>query len=131
VPDARKLPDSRSEGQIPGEVEVRGLLRPAAKPAFFAPANDASHNIWYWPDLMGMSASAFPAGSPVETLPFAIEADASPTPPGGLPQGGVTRLTLPNRHLEYAVTWFGLALTLIGVYFAFAVNRLKSARDGE
>ena len=35
---------------------------------------------------------------------------------GRLPQGGVTRLDLPNRHLEYALTWYGLALTLIGVY---------------
>ena len=26
------------------------------------------------------------------------------------------RLDLPNRHLEYALTWYGLALTLIGVY---------------
>ena len=40
--------------------------------------------------------------------------------PGGLPRGGVTRLDLPNRHLEYALTWYGLALTLIGVYGAFA-----------
>jgi surfeit locus 1 family protein len=39
----------------------------------------------------------------------------------------VTRLELPNRHLEYALTWYGLAATLAGVYLAFAVSRLRSS----
>jgi surfeit locus 1 family protein len=38
----------------------------------------------------------------------------------------VTRLNLPNRHLEYALTWYGLAATLAGVYLAFAINRLRT-----
>ena len=33
---------------------------------------------------------------------------------GGWPKGGVTRLELPNRHLEYALTWYGLAAALLG-----------------
>ena len=59
--------------------------------------------------------------------PSAIDADAEPEPPGGLPKGGVTRVALPNRHLEYALTWYGLALTLIGVYLAFAISRLRAS----
>ena len=57
--------------------------------------------------------------------PSRLDADARPEPRGGLPRGGVTRLDLPNRHLEYALTWFGLALTLIGVYGVFAASRLR------
>ncbi|EBY7415990.1 SURF1 family protein, partial [Salmonella enterica subsp. enterica serovar Alachua] len=34
---------------------------------------------------------------------------------GGLPVGGVTIIDFPNNHLQYAVTWYGLALALIGV----------------
>ena len=50
-----------------------------------------------------------------QTLPVRLDRCRSPRrPPGGLPRGGVTRLDLPNRHLEYALTWYGLALTLIG-----------------
>ena len=71
-----------------------------------------------------MHASAF-AGTGVRALAFTVDADARPEPPGGLPRGGVTRLDLPNRHLEYALTWYGLALTLIGVYAAFAASRLR------
>jgi surfeit locus 1 family protein len=58
-------------------------------------------------------------------VPFFVDAEASPENPGGFPKGGVTRLALSNRHLEYALTWYGLALTLIGVFAAFAVGRLR------
>jgi len=135
VPDARKAPSTRPEGQVPGEVEVRGLVRLQMRPGWFTPANEPSHNIWYWPDLGAMTASAFPEGPQIApgwpqtpvSLPLVLEADAQPEPPGGLPRGGVTRLQLPNRHLEYALTWYGLGATLVGVYLAFAVSRL---RDG-
>jgi surfeit locus 1 family protein len=62
--------------------------------------------------------------------PFLIDADGSPNP-GGWPRGGQTPLTLPNNHLQYAVTWYGIALTLIGVFTAFAWRRLKGPDSAE
>jgi surfeit locus 1 family protein len=128
VPDERKAPDTRPRGQVAGEVEVRGLVRLPAGQGAFTPRNDPVHNIWYWPDLPAMTASAFPGGPPAGgVLPLAIDADARPEPPGGFPRGGVTRLELPNRHLEYALTWYGLAAALVGVYLTFAFSRLRAA----
>ncbi len=135
VPDARKAPDTRPEGQVPGEVEVRGLVRLQMRPGWFTPQNDLARNLWYWPDLAGMTASVFLDGPQKasgglqrpDILPLVLEADQQPEPPGGLPRGGVTRLELPNRHLEYALTWYGLAATLAGVYLAFAISRLRAA----
>ena len=124
VPDARKDPATRREGQLTGEVEIAGLLRIRQAKGAFTPTNDVARNLWYWPDVAAMQASAFGTGT--SALPFTVDADARPEPPGGLPRGGVTRLDLPNRHLEYALTWFGLALTLIGVFVAFARGRLRS-----
>jgi surfeit locus 1 family protein len=72
-----------------------------------------------------MTASVFGPRA-IAALPFVVEADVQPAPPGGLPRGGVTRLSLPNRHLEYALTWYGLAATLLGVYSVFSINRLRS-----
>jgi surfeit locus 1 family protein len=135
VPDARKAPATRLEGQVPGEVKVHGLVRKPPAKGLFTPANDVSHNLWYWPDVAAMTAAAFPDGlesrpggrQKAKAWPVVIEADARPEPPGGLPRGGVTRLELPNRHLEYALTWYGLAATLAGVYLAFAISRLRLA----
>ena len=44
-------------------------------------------------------------------VPVFIDADATPNP-GGFPIGGVTLIDLPNSHLQYAVTWYGLAAAL-------------------
>ena len=47
--------------------------------------------------------------------------------PGGLPIGGLTRIELTNNHLQYAITWYGLALTLLVVYGSFSLRRGGSA----
>ena len=36
---------------------------------------------------------------------------------GGLPIGGQTRIYLRNNHLQYALTWLMLAVSLVGVFF--------------
>ncbi|MEE2566013.1 SURF1 family protein [Hyphobacterium marinum] len=41
--------------------------------------------------------------------------------PSGLPPH--LAQTPPSRHLGYALTWFGFAITLLGVYIAFHVTR--------
>ena len=43
----------------------------------------------------------------------------------GWPRPGQTRFAIPNNHLGYAVTWFGLALTLVAVFGAWARRRAQ------
>src|SRR5262249_25596352 len=62
--------------------------------------------------------------------PFYVELE-SPTPPGGLPQPGKLTVTLPNNHLQYAITWFGLAVVLAAVFAAFVRARARETRAGE
>jgi surfeit locus 1 family protein len=126
VPEKLKDPSSRSAGQIAGNLEVTGLIRRPTSQPLFAPASDAARNMYFWPDYTGMLESTKPnVPAELKPLPFFIDADANSTNPGGWPQGGTTRLILPNRHLEYAITWFGMALALIGVYLSFAYGRLR------
>ena len=61
-----------------------------------------------------MSRSMFPGGT-VQVAPFFLDAKESDVP-GGWPKGGQTRLTLTNNHLQYALTWFGLAGVLLVIY---------------
>ncbi len=49
-------------------------------------------------------------------LGFYVDALSEPQNSGGWPRGGTTRLDIPNRHLEYVLTWYGLALTLVAVF---------------
>ncbi|AJY48126.1 cytochrome oxidase [Martelella endophytica] len=115
VPFDAKEAATRAEGQVKGEVTVTGLARSRldGKPSFMVPENDLPKNIFYWKDLDAMAASTGLERTAV--LPFFIDANDAPNP-GGLPVGGVTRISFPNDHLQYALTWYGLAAVLaIGV----------------
>jgi surfeit locus 1 family protein len=116
IPVELKEPAKRAAGQITGTVRVQGLLRlpPAERPAWFLPDNRPDLNYWFWVDLPAMSA----ADGLDRVAAFYIDADATPNP-GGWPKGGVTRLALPNDHLQYAITWFSLAVALIVIYVLF------------
>ena len=57
--------------------------------------------------------------------PFYIDQEA-PLPPGGLPKAGPLKASLPNNHLQYAVTWYGLAAVILdrgAVFLALAAPR--------
>lgn len=115
VPYDLKDPAKRAEGQVTGEVTITGLARNPllAKPSSMLPDNDPAKNMFYWKDRDVMAATAgLPAGYAL--VPILIDADKAPNP-GGLPIGGVTIIDLPNSHLQYAVTWYGLAAALAGV----------------
>jgi surfeit locus 1 family protein len=114
VPDDLRDPKTRPQGQVQKVVTVTGLVRTPEKPSLFIPDNDPQANQWFSRDLGAMARSMFPGGT-VEVAPFFLEAKAGQVP-GGWPKGGQTRLKLTNNHLQYALTWFGLAACLAAVY---------------
>jgi surfeit locus 1 family protein len=123
VPLDRKDPATRKDGQLDGQVTLDGLARRSEPYGTFTPADDPVRNVWFTRDVAKLAAAArLPAD---KVFPFTLDALASATPPGGLPQGGETVVSFTNNHLNYALTWFGLALTLVGVYIAFARARLR------
>jgi surfeit locus 1 family protein len=119
VPASLRDPEKRAAGEIAGPVALRGLLRlpPQQKPGWFLPDNRPDLNYWFWVDL-GAIASA--TGLP-DLAPYYIDADATANP-GGWPKGGVTRLDLPNDHLQYAITWFSLAIALLVIYVIYHIR---------
>jgi surfeit locus 1 family protein len=127
VPYDRKDPQTRLDGQVEGKVSMVGLVRsaPAEKASSILPDNDPEKNVFYWKDIRGMAESVdLPAEADV--LGLFVDADATPNPEG-LPIGGVTLVDLPNRHLEYALTWYGLAAALVGVLVVWLRTRRRSA----
>ena len=121
VPDRAKDPDRRPEAQFAASTTIVALVRHPEMRQWFDNVNDAVRNLWYLrnpKELLGFHESSdFHTTFYLDLL--------SPTPPGGLPLPLAGKPDIPNRHLEYALTWYGLGLTLIGVYFAFARGRLR------
>jgi surfeit locus 1 family protein len=125
VPETRKDPATRPEGQPAGVVTFTGLIRSAEPRATFTAANDVARNIWF----IRNPAELFPASAlpKIERPELYVEL-LKPAPPGGLPQPPSGQISIPNRHLEYALTWWALAATLLGVFGAFAASRLRAPR---
>jgi surfeit locus 1 family protein len=129
VPEENKDPATRLEGQIEGRTEVSGLLRRPQGRNWFTPANDVEADIWFTRDPAAIG-EAF--GIPADRLaPYYIDAFYDPDLPGGLPQGGETTVSFPNNHLQYAITWFGLAAVLAVMYFLRVLRPWNRARPDQ
>jgi surfeit locus 1 family protein len=122
VPTEQRDPATRETGEIVGPTTVIGLLRLPEPPGSFTPANEPAKNSWFWIDLPAMAQAA----GVDAVLPFYIDTDKTPVP-GGWPQGGQTITDLPNDHLQYAITWYSLAVGLVVIYILFARRRIRSA----
>ncbi len=115
VPLDRKDPASRPEGKVGGRVHVDGLMRPPEARNAFTPADHPEAGQYFTrdPALIAAHFGLSPAA------PFSVDADKVPALGFG-PRGGASELAFPNNHLSYALTWFGLALGLLGMFAAFA-----------
>lgn len=100
--------------------EIVGILRKPDKPSFFSAKNQPGH--WFTRDAPAMAA-ALQAPQPA---PLFLFAETSTNPqfkaltPAPLPAD------IPNRHFEYALTWFGLAAALASVYAAVLFRRVRT-----
>lgn len=115
-------PDWRVIDPPPGLAEARAVtgipVTPRARSAFAAKGNPETH-VWYQVDLPAMAAaSGVGAVAPYYVaLPYVTAAGRSEPNPFA---GAAARDPLPpERHLGYAITWWGLAGALVGVYLAF------------
>jgi surfeit locus 1 family protein len=122
VPEGRQDPATRTAGLIAGTTELVGVMRWPEAAGLFAPKNDPAHNLWFVRDPVAIAA----AKEWGEVAPFFVELE-SPQPPGGLPQAGALKPNLRNEHLQYAITWFGLAVVVVVMFLAWLGSRWRRA----
>lgn len=118
VPVERMNPATRAQGQIAGMHEIIGALRWPEQRSAFTPDDRPDRNMWFARD-----PEAVAAAKNVGPVPPFYVAQEAPAPPGGLPRVGRLEPNLPNNHLQYALTWFGLALALVGVFAMWLMRR--------
>ena len=119
VPEYRRDPASRPEGQVQG-TEITGVLRWPEPRGWFTPADEPARNLFHARD-----PAAIARAKNLDAAPFYIEQEA-PVPPGGLPHPSGLRVRLANDHLQYAITWYSLAAVLIGVFLVWVRGRQRS-----
>ena len=112
IPDAVSARPASSGPE--GPVSVIGVLRVPDRPSLFTPKADPAGRLWFNRDIPAM-ASALGAARPAPVMLMA-ETPSNPDFPALKP--APLPAAISNRHLEYALTWFGLAAALLGVYGA-------------
>ena len=122
VPEDRQHSNTRPDGQLAGEVRIVGALRWPEEDGWFTPDPDPARNLWFRRDPAGMAQ----ANSLGPIAPFYVAQEA-PVPPGGLPKPGPLAADLRNAHLQYALTWYGLAAVLIVVFMSWVISRRRTA----
>ncbi len=111
VPSDRKSPADRP---LPdGQQTVTGLLRLTQPVGGFLRKNDPAADRWYSRDTAEIAARQGLA--PV--APWFLDADRTGD---ALPIGGLTVISFPNNHLQYALTWFAMAAGLAVATFCIA-----------
>lgn len=106
-----------------GAMAVTGNLHWPDEIDSFTPEADVAGNIWFARDVPALAAA-------LKTDPILVIA-RSQTDPGVTPLP-VDTVGIPNDHLQYAVTWFGLAIVwaVMTLYFLWRTRaRSRSSKE--
>lgn len=102
-------------------IGVRGVLRTPDEASSLAAKDDPAHRRYYTRAIAPM-AEKLGAENPA---PWFLMAETSSNPEWLALKPAPAPVNVANRHLEYALTWFGLAAVLLGVYAAMLRGRFK------
>ncbi len=127
VPPERKDPATRPEGRPEGATALEAVLRTGGWKGrdMFRPENAPAQNHWIWMDLPAMAQH-------VELERPMLDLYAVAQPAGSaqaLPIAEATRVNLRNDHLQYAITWFALAVALLVIYILVAMKRDRTQAE--
>lgn len=120
--DQTARPAVRTDAAMP--VSFTGVVRKVIKPSSMTPAPEGRVFFGRDPDAM---AEVLGVGGQVSEWILYASTPVNPEVEGLHPS--VPPVAFSNNHAGYAVTWFGLAVVLIGVYSVLLRRRLMRPAD--
>ncbi len=126
------VPKADSDRVLPARpVPVTGLLRITELGGGFLQSNDPAADRWHSRDVAAIARKR----RLDDVAPYFIDAEAASSPVNGPvngPVGGLTIISFPNNHMVYAITWYVLALMVVGGYIIFVrQTRRQVAEAGD
>ncbi len=104
-----------------------GYIRFPERAGWFAPADNPQKRLWFTRDHIAM-ARTLGWGQPAASVaPFYIDLE-EPVPASGVPKPGPLSVRLKDNHLQYAITWFGLAAAVLVAFGFWIVSHRNAAR---
>jgi cytochrome oxidase assembly protein ShyY1 len=104
-----------------GRVELVGAMRWPEPRGRFVPSDDPARNLWFARDQLAMAR----ANGWGNVAPFYVELESATGP---LPRAGRLTPALRNEHLQYALTWYGLAAVLAVMFAIWLRGRRRNGQ---
>lgn len=122
IPAAMKDPETRhqyKEYLIENEGnQFEGIVQLSETPNRFTPKNDSEKNLWFYIDINAMAKTL---DEPIQ--PVLVSRTGTPNKLQ-YPSPNPAKIKIRNDHLEYAITWYSLAVALIIIFLLY--HRKKS-----
>ena len=116
VSEAYREPSSRAFSMTTDSLMLDGIIRLAQRQGQFVPDNEPERGFWF---TMKPDEVAAHLDLPAAEQAYYIDAIRQEGEELTLPIAAEVKVEVRNSHLNYAITWYGIALSLIGVYFAY------------
>ncbi|MGI9511860.1 MAG: SURF1 family protein [Anderseniella sp.] len=128
-----KVPIAGDTRKPEGELTITGVTRNRASDRnMFSPEADTGKGVWYWYDLVGLSASmpsdlleGYQGPEPITSAMFVQLEPGGEPGASKWPEPEDLKVELPNNHLQYAFTWYALALVLAVMSWLFVRKRRR------
>ncbi len=121
IPTEKKELNKRPKSLAEGIQTVTFMLRSDKDHTSFTPDNQPAKNMWFWRDIPTISKVAG-----VELYPLSGDVIGEQNPETlPVPSSGI--ITLRNDHLGYALTWFGIGISIVVMSIIYA---RKAKRHG-
>lgn len=115
VPKSKTHAHKRPEGQVPGVVELVGVVRNTETRPPLGPKHASSGRFWHYKDVAQMADASGAA-------PILVDAVAESTVEGG-PIGGQTNVSVRNEHFSYIITWYSLSAATAFLWYHKYIRR--------
>ncbi len=123
IVDRGWVPTDAPQDGAPIPATVEGYIRPAERPVRFGAADDPAARRFYALDPVAVGASL----GLRQVAPYTLVALGG-GPRGVYPEPAQALPRPANNHFIYALTWFGLAAALLGVFGVYARRLLRTPR---
>ena len=108
-------------------VMLTGYIRFPQAAGMLTPAENIAKRLWFTRDHLAMARRLGwgEAGKPI--APFYIDLE-KPVPASGVPKPGPLEVHLKDDHMQYAITWFGLAIAVLMAFGVWLRGQRRASR---
>ena len=120
VSEGYRDPNKRKFSLTKNNLTLKGIIRYPQKKGYFVPENDGKQGFWFTIkpieiyNFLKLDSTSLIKEYYIDALRLGEKLT--------LPIGVTGKPKLRNQHLSYAITWYGLALSLLFVYFSYHVS---------